>query len=203
MTNLSLYKPPSVGGSGGHKFDSGCNPSGVVRVHVEVSPFHWERFGPYDSTIARVFMDFQNPTTSSSHKNQFYWGADGTTQGSRNTFTFKVPQEDSIYKVVVWSDGMVANAVQFYTRFGYISPLYGMEVDNSKSTTFQAPEGTDSQLVGVYGRFGGIIDSLDFAFASLEEEIGGVVPKTICTREEEDGEATVSHLSYEVVDERA
>ena len=175
---MTLHKLPCAGGKGGHPFDSGVNPYGVARVHVECSPF--KKLGhiePYASTIARVFVDFHRST--GTDKNQFYWGCapvSGKAGHDRKSFTFELLSGDEICKVVVWSDGIVANAVQIHTQLGIVSPMYGIPPHGSKPQEFQAPEGGSSHLVGFYGRFGAVIDSLGFTFASFEQEhVTGVI----------------------------
>lgn len=72
-------------------------------------------------------------------------------------------------KVVVCFGGewSVVRALQFHTGFGVILPMYGIKAASSQPTKFQGSENSSS-LVGIYGRYGGVIDSLGFPFASVE-----------------------------------
>lgn len=99
LWNMTLHKAPCAGGKGGYKFDSGCNPHGVARVHIECSPFDkCGHIGPYKSTIARIFVDFIHSTSSSADKNQFYWGCAVVSNKAKKTFTFELVPGDTIHK---------------------------------------------------------------------------------------------------------
>lgn len=69
-------------------------------------------------------------------------------------FTIQNHVNDPIIMAIVYSDGNMAMAIQFQTKSGTISPMYG------------APQG--EQLVGIYGRYGDAMDSLGFAFISSD-----------------------------------
>lgn len=123
------------------------------------------------STIKRVFIDFNK---NNSDKDATCFGHSVDNPGGRNrVFSFEVDPNDPIIKAVVWANDTLANAVQFHTSSGHISPMYGTPHHEAKATTFGGREG--SHLVGIYGRFGGVIDSLGFTFAHLK----GGVPDTI------------------------
>mmetsp|Transcript_30448 Transcript_30448/g.37052 ORF Transcript_30448/g.37052 Transcript_30448/m.37052 type:complete len:190 (-) Transcript_30448:186-755(-) len=159
-SNLTMYKHKAVGGNGGYSFDSGCNPSGVTKVHIECGYMRFHGF-TYLSTIKRIFLEFSS--SCGEQKVPMYHGC-GVEKSDNKTFTFYATASDPIAKVNVWSDERVAKAVQFETRNGVISPMYGITEAGETLTVFQG--GNDAHLVGIHGRFGGLIDMLGFTFAS-------------------------------------
>jgi hypothetical protein len=166
LSNIAAF-----GGDGGGMFDSGCNLSGVKKVRIECG-YMKHNGTKYMNTIKRIWLDFHTPSLGEDVIFHGY-AADGTSGwdkfiGAYNTtFTFELGGEDQIVKIVVWSDGILANAVQFHTEMGIISPMYGMPATPANSFTFQGRCDSDSRLVGVHGRFGGAIDKLGFSFATF------------------------------------
>ncbi|CAB9519546.1 expressed unknown protein [Seminavis robusta] len=174
MKKWTLTKLEAVGGKGGHLFDSGCNPSGVKKVRIEYGKFDWNG-NKYLCLVKRVFLDFTDGNAVS------YIGCGVCTTG-KVTSTFELCPNDEISKVVVWSDDKYVTAIQFYTMAGIVSPMYGIPKDknskdkNSVETTFEG--GPGSRLVGIHGRFAGVIDKLGFTFAVASDvpcEIGNTV----------------------------
>jgi Jacalin-like lectin domain len=158
---MILSNFPPVGGDGGGLFDSGCNPSGVVKVRIECG-YIKHNGTKYMNTIKRIWLDFQDPSPESD---SIFYGypvhGTGLFDTPNKTFTFPLGKDDQIVRVVVWSDGVLANAVQFHTEAGIISAMYGMPGPDATSSEFQG-----HTLVGVYGRFGVVIDKLGFSFAT-------------------------------------
>ena len=60
-----LDRQDSVGGLGGHLFDSGCNLSGLRKVHIELGGYQYEN-RRYPSLIKRIFLVFNNHPTDSN-----------------------------------------------------------------------------------------------------------------------------------------
>lgn len=163
--NSELDKPhPSAGGSGGVEFDSGSNPSGVAKIHIECGSYDWDGY-KCQSIIKRVFLEFMTPANPSSKREPTYNGYSVHSAKNNNTMsTLELAPCDEVIKVVVWTDGIFANAVQFHTDTGIISQRYGICNTRSKAYAFKGEQG--AHLAGVYGRFGGLIDSLGFTFAT-------------------------------------
>jgi hypothetical protein len=183
-TKMALSKDPAVGGNVGGMFDSGFNPSGVEKVRIECGSIkHNGR--KYMNTIERIWIDFRCPTTDSP-ANVIFHGYPVHKQGNK-IFTFKLRPDDKLVKAVVWSDGVLANAVQFHTESGIVSPMIGMPARGAQVTKFQG--GCGSELVGVHGRFGGVIDKLGFSFATVSE-IPIVVVGSLWTSDTADEESS-------------
>jgi len=68
------------------------------------------------------FWIFTKFVPSSSCPDAIYWGC-GVHISNNKTLTFDLAPGDEIFKAVVWSEGMVVNAVQFHTKLGYLSPV--------------------------------------------------------------------------------
>lgn len=165
-SKLILDKPQPVGGSGGQRFDSGCNLSGVAKVHIECGYINMSGF--YScvcrSTIKRIYLEFNKPSDPQCRKEPSYHGFEYKRPDDRMR-TFVLDPNDEIVKIVVWTEGTLANAVCFHTRMGLISQTYGIPKDGTETVEFHGGKGR--RLVGVYGRFGYVIDSLGFTFASI------------------------------------
>ena len=155
-----------AGGNGGGQFDSGHNLSGVTSVSIECGSFNWEQ--KYDFTIKRIFLEFEEANCK-----DMFWGHGVDNKGENKIFKLDLPPDDVIEKVVVWADHRLANAVQFHLASGHVSQMYGIPAPGAKETVFGGEEGT--QLSGVYGRFGGVIDSLGFSFAKTENAVPSLV----------------------------
>jgi hypothetical protein len=174
---LPALLPAPAGGSGGSRFDSGSHPMGVSRIHIECGSLSIPGFDTCQLTIKRVFLEFHSPEATSSstschpeleEKIPSYQGHACYKAVTNITFTFQLEPNDWIEQAVVWTDGILANAVQFYTKAGIESPLYGIPKDDGKRVVFGGGEHQEGSghLVGVYGRFGGVIHSLGFKFRS-------------------------------------
>jgi hypothetical protein len=161
-------RSPAFGGSGGYQFDSGCNHSGVTSISLECG-FKY----PNEFRVKRVYLGFRN---SSNEVNPSFYHLDPTDKSSATNreFTFKLDADDTIVKVVVWSHGTYVNAIQVHTAYGNVSPLFGTHNESAKSVEFKGQAG--EQLVGMYGKYGGVIDSVGFSFGSRDS-----IPGTIDT----------------------
>ena len=172
-TKVHMSKLPAVGGNGGSPFDSGCNPSGVKKVRIECGFIFLKRTF-YLSSIKRLWLDFNIPQPDPNGDHGVFHGYFLNPSLYNKVFTFGLDPNDQIVKIVVWSDGILANAVQFHTEIGLISPMYGIPLPTSIATEFQGEYG--STLAGVHGRFGNFIDKLGFSFATLRYS-----PCAVCT----------------------
>lgn len=159
-------KLAATGGDGGHPFDSGCMPSGIAKVVIQCGAW----FGPplsrhYKWIVKRIYVHGPKVESENPRELPIYLGFPVHPDSSDRTLTFDLAVDDQIVKVVVWNGERVVTAVQFYTRRGLISPLYGFHGANDKETVFEGKT-SDSHLAGVHGRFGGVIDKLGFTFVS-------------------------------------
>ncbi|CAB9498780.1 Jacalin-related lectin [Seminavis robusta] len=182
-TKLSLAKIPGVGGNGGRPFDSGCNPTGVWQVHVECGPifsYVLQNGKYYTSTVKRIFLRFHKTCSNRGDAIYYHWYPAGLNVGTKKYF-FNVNDGDSIVKTVVWSDGFLVNAIQFYTEKGIVSPMYGLPRPESLESEFKGPQG--SQLVGIHGRYGAAIDKLGFSFAKVNERPHAAIMASPCLPE--------------------
>jgi hypothetical protein len=159
-------RSPAFGGSGGYQFDSGRNVSGLTSISLECGWYYQL------NVIKRIYLGFRN----SSHEADpmFYHLVPSHESASSTEFTFKLDADDTIVKVVVWSHGTYVNAIQCHTAYGNVSPLFGTHKENAKSVEFKGQAG--EQLVGMYGKYGGVIDSVGFSFRSRD-----LIPGTIDT----------------------
>ena len=172
---VAIDKQEAVGGNGGYFFDSGCNLFGLRKVHVNCGPFDWNN-KHYASTIKRIFLEFERPTHSQQGKYLSPSYVQYAVYGDSATTTFEIDADDSIVRIDVWASDDLVNAVQFYLKSGLVSELYGAPyIYGSKLTSFVG-KNPDSKLVGVHGRFGGVIDKLGFNFASLAPDKNGFPP---------------------------
>ena len=158
----SINKQDAVGGVGGYAFDSGCNPTGVSKVHILCGEHFWIK--KYLWATLRVFLEFRDSPTK--HPTYHGW-----QKNSGTLHTFEVGPDDKITKVVVWADKICAHALQIHTKNGIISELYGFPNEDSKPHEFYGghaiKDGDDIQIVGVHGRVGGLLDSLGFTFGTV------------------------------------
>lgn len=184
-----LDKKSPAGGRGGSMFDSGCNLSGVTRVAIVCgTAFHWLK--DYRFAIKRIYLMFNDKDQRTLGKNVVFGGFALGAGGNNHTFFFDLAPHDTISKVVVWADNYLANAVQFHLISGHTSPMFGIPVSDAKPTTFCG--GAGSQLVGIYGRYGGAINSLGFSFAMRNK---GIPSSVDCSLTDETNEECSSLLS--------
>lgn len=124
---------------GGEPFDSGHqNLSGVAAVIV--------RYGKYLDAIQLVFHN--------GHETSLFGSATG---GVRKIF--RVPLNDRITKAVVWS-GNGVDAVQFHTQKGLKSQKFGG--NGGKQREAMGCASGQQELVGIFGKCGRCIDSIQF-----------------------------------------
>jgi len=168
-------KLDAVGGDGGVTFDSGVNPFGVRKVYIETGVY--QTYSDRQQTIKRIFLEFHHPASpgGESTKVPSFLGY-GADQGTENrTETFELYPDDYIVEVNIWSDGELVNAVQFHTKGGIVSPIFGIPApDNSAMSKFKGKEG--EHLVGIHGGFGDVLHKLGCTFSGLSRTpnmIGG------------------------------
>lgn len=133
--------------------------------------------------MKRVTLDFNSfrlGSSSTSEDDIIYHAFDMDDDDENRTFTFDIGSLDTIAKIVVWANRYV-NAIQVHMESGIISPMYGVPGDEALETEYFG--GKDSQFVGIYGRYGGVMDSIGFRFWSSltgesdeeEEEYGNAL----------------------------
>jgi len=94
--------------------------------------------------------------------------------GPYTTLRFRVPVGSQIVKVLVWRSGPVIGAIQCFTNQGEQSPIMGVRRDGVEPVAYEG-----HALVGMYGRYGGVIDNIGFRFA--EDKSHNMDVKTIYT----------------------
>ena len=124
-TTVALDQQTAVGGKGGIAFDSGCNLSGLRKVHIHCGPFYHEGVDTYDSTIKRIFLEFDKPFHLKDARGEpSYNGCGIGMNKDRDTQSiFELNPSDSIVRIDVWNDGFVVNAIRFFMKSGAISQL--------------------------------------------------------------------------------
>ena len=160
----NIRKEHDVGGDGGYVFDSGCNPSGVTKIHILCGHFRSYK-KEYKWAILRVFLEFADSPSSKHPSYHVYEISRGTPS------TFVVSPGDKITKIVIWADELSAHALQIHTKNGIISELYGCLDQDSKPHVFHGDSTyrirDDIELVGVYGKCGELLVRLGFRFAEV------------------------------------
>ena len=165
-TKVVIERQEAVGGNGGHLFDSGCNLFGLRTVHIKCGPFE-SNSKSYTCLIKRIFLEFERPTHSpeGSYQSPSYLGLN--VYGNSSGYNFEVDADDSIVRIDVWASDDFVNALQFHLKSGLVSELYGTPyIFGSELTSFEG-KNPNSKLVGVHGRFSGVIDKLGFTFAAI------------------------------------
>jgi len=166
---LLVEKLDAVGGNTGYLFDSGCNMLGVRAVHIQFGLYpmktnHYRQC----SAIKRIFFEFANTTGMQQYRTKVPSYTGLGVCGQSVTATLDIDPDDCIVKVDVWATPKdVVNAVQFRMKSGSVSELYGWgpDVEGCQRTTFKGTH-PGSNLVGVHGRFQGVIFKLGFTFAA-------------------------------------
>jgi hypothetical protein len=166
------------GGNRGRLFDSGCNLSGVRKVHIHTGPFQGREYHYHDSAIKRIFLEFETALQPGRTRTPSYplwgWRAEGDeTRYPPSLYptterTFVVDPEDPIVRIDVWSNYQIVTAIRFHLESGSISEIYGMVGTQNGLNPPVVFEGRrpGSRLVGVHGFYSGVIDTLGFTFAS-------------------------------------
>ena len=163
----------------GYMFDSGCNLSGVRKIHVclGTSTNHINQI-KYYQTIERIFLEFETTMHSDKHLTPFY-DVGGAFSGSGIRRILKVDKNDSIARIDVYRHGYTPCGIQFHLNSGAVSELYG-STGNSGATSFEGNH-PGSKLVGVHGLYSKSIVKVGFTFAG---------PTPVEEMEEEDEEET-------------
>ena len=182
---MRFHKKSAIGGSGGHLFDSGCNLSGLRKVHVYCGPFEFDGTF-YPSCILRVFLEFQDSTTTPEYI--------GFNHEPAAIQTFGVEEGDKISKIEVWHDKKCVTGLQIHTVSGRVSHLFGTPLKFHSKSMFQAEkvDGGNGKimmdLVGIHGSFGGLIDSVGFTFANVmaEQQASAILPVSDASTQKSD-----------------
>jgi hypothetical protein len=170
-----LDKQEAVGGTGGSIFDSGCNVTGLRKVHMEQGKYD---FGCYRYVIKRIYLEFNNHTDSNQdtkqerHPQYFdYYHVDNKLS------TFELNPNDHIIKVNVWSDDDFVTGISFFLMSGTVSQLYGLPSEFDTLTTFEGKNG--ATMVGIHGYCSDFIDRLGITFAKTMHDDLGFPPNHI------------------------
>lgn len=149
----NVTKNIAVGGAGGQLFDSGVNPSGLASIEVETGAYKQN----YVNVIKRLHLTFRDGHTT---KENIYWGISCHPQNNKS-FHFPIDQHDSIESIHIWADEKLVCAVQFHTKAGITSPMFGAPPKKIEdSATVIKLDQPNENIVGIYGRFGGVVDKL-------------------------------------------
>ena len=121
---VTLDKQKAVGRDhvGAMFFYSGCNLSGLRKVHIYCGYYH-DRV--YRSAIKRIFLEFDKPSHSNDNREPSYTGIGmSKTAGHTDTLIIFEPNtNDPIVRIDVWTMGVIVNGIQFFMRSGAISQL--------------------------------------------------------------------------------
>mmetsp|Transcript_26021 Transcript_26021/g.54761 ORF Transcript_26021/g.54761 Transcript_26021/m.54761 type:complete len:220 (-) Transcript_26021:196-855(-) len=158
-----LDKQEAVGRNLGLPFDSGCNISGLRKIHICLGPYD-EHARPYP-IIKRIFLEFDNPSHSDEKLEPFYGFVDMVVTTKDIMRVFEFGNDDSVVRVDVWTNDEYVSAVQFCMESGAVSQLYGAH-NNTLPNAFLRG-GPSSKLVGIHGLYDGAIDKLGFTFAEV------------------------------------
>eukprot|EP00534_Pseudo-nitzschia_fraudulenta_P014246 CAMPEP_0201248244 /NCGR_PEP_ID=MMETSP0852-20130820/56057_1 /ASSEMBLY_ACC=CAM_ASM_000632 /TAXON_ID=183588 /ORGANISM="Pseudo-nitzschia fraudulenta, Strain WWA7" /LENGTH=93 /DNA_ID=CAMNT_0047546933 /DNA_START=5 /DNA_END=286 /DNA_ORIENTATION=+ len=84
--------------------------------------------------------------------------------------TAEISSSDSgrIVRIDVWTDGTLVNALRFRFDSGEITETYGMPLSCEPTASFEG-KCPGSILVGIHGRFSGVLDKLGFSFSTAEK----------------------------------
>ena len=80
--------------------------------------------------------------------------------------TFDLPENDCITQVSVWA-AKGTNALQFHTKNGLDSRVFGNRDGSNELTVLVAPPG--DELVGMYGSAGKFIETIEFKWSNKEK----------------------------------
>ncbi|VEU42216.1 unnamed protein product [Pseudo-nitzschia multistriata] len=169
---MSLNKQEAVGGKGGYAFDSGCNISGLRKVHIHAGPYAHGTV-KYHALINRVFFEFDTPFHQNSEQEPCIHVFGGVEMYAKNTTysVFLVPENDPIARIDVWSDNLVTG-LQFTMASGAVSQVYGsISPTKSSKSSFEPKDDSLWQLVGIHGSCGTVVDSLGFTFGRVSEVV--------------------------------
>jgi hypothetical protein len=170
-----LDKQEAVGGTGGrYLFDSGCNVTGLRKVHIEQG-----KDGCCWYVIKRIFLEFNNHTDSNQdtkqerHPQYFHY-----YNVSTKLSTFELNPNDHIIKVNVWSDDDFVTGISFFLMSGTVSQLYGAPSKSDTVSTFEGKNG--ATMVGIHGCFSECaIERLGITFAKTMHDDLGFPPNHI------------------------
>ena len=181
----NVIKRMAVGGTGGQPFDSGVNTSGLAVIHVETGCWG----NAYINIIKRIHLTFRD---GFSTENNIYLGI-ACHQRNNHRMQFVIAPHDSVQKVLLWADTVCVHAIQFHTQSGMVSPMFGIpSQDGIEPTEFVLDEPNET-IVGLFGRFGGIVDKLGLTTGQVMDH--SLLPPQVelpCGPEDDDS-ALVNH----------
>eukprot|EP00532_Pseudo-nitzschia_australis_P003044 CAMPEP_0168182126 /NCGR_PEP_ID=MMETSP0139_2-20121125/11678_1 /TAXON_ID=44445 /ORGANISM="Pseudo-nitzschia australis, Strain 10249 10 AB" /LENGTH=216 /DNA_ID=CAMNT_0008102937 /DNA_START=168 /DNA_END=818 /DNA_ORIENTATION=- len=158
-----LDKQEAVGRNWGESFDSGCNISGLRKIHICLGPYQKNESSYF--IIKRISLEFDNPSHSDEKLEPFYCFADMNVNKKDTMRVFEFGNDDSVVRVDVWTDDRCVSAVQFCMESGAVSQLYGSHSNTPPNAFLRG--GPCSKLVGIHGLYHGVIHKLGFTFAEV------------------------------------
>ncbi len=178
---IRFDRKPIVGNEQGIFFDSGCNLSGVTKVIITFDHIFKGNERYSNHAIYAIKLEFAKPSKGIQTVPR-YPGLVPTGKHYRSDFT--VDPGDSIVRIDVWTSENLLTALQFHTKSGFISELYGTPQINDNKVTIIKSKYPDAQLVGVHGSYhkNGIL-CVGFTFADgvgVGETIGCPPTKQEC-----------------------
>lgn len=147
-----IDKQEAVGCSDvGTVFDSGCNLSGIRKVHMLYGNY-CRRVGRGSQdvyVIRKIFLEFEKPMNSIG-LSPTYNGEPFAAQYFR---TFDVFEDDAIVKVDVWTTEKYVTGIRFHLKSGSVSELFGEPLDPSQPPSSFEGKHPGSKLVGIHGLY--------------------------------------------------
>eukprot|EP00532_Pseudo-nitzschia_australis_P018037 CAMPEP_0168310682 /NCGR_PEP_ID=MMETSP0142_2-20121227/66958_1 /TAXON_ID=44445 /ORGANISM="Pseudo-nitzschia australis, Strain 10249 10 AB" /LENGTH=248 /DNA_ID=CAMNT_0008263521 /DNA_START=1079 /DNA_END=1825 /DNA_ORIENTATION=+ len=117
-----LDKQEAVGRNWGESFDSGCNISGLRKIHICLGPYQKNESSYF--IIKRISLEFDNPSHSDEKLEPFYCFADMNVNKKDTMRVFEFGNDDSVVRVDVWTDDRCVSAVQSHSD-EKLEPFYG------------------------------------------------------------------------------
>ena len=175
----------------GQIFVSSYNLTGVRNVHIWIDA--QANGGTHNGAIQRIFLEFEEPLQPSEHKVPFYDGAEPKNDGSSIERILEIDRHDPIAGILVWETDSCVQAVRFQMKSGLLSEIYGVLHSGVSYSTFHfQAEHPDSKLVGVFGNFGEVLNTIGFKFARIEGasvpsvDPDGILESSVMTRAREE-----------------
>ena len=147
---IRFDRQPIVGNKRGIFFDSGCNLSGVTKVIIMFDHIFKGNERCSNHAIYSINLEFAKPSKGVQATPR-YQGLIPSGQHYRSDFT--VDPGDCIVRIDVWTSENLLTALQFHTKSGFISELYGTPQLHGNKVTRIKSKYPGAQLVGVQGSY--------------------------------------------------
>jgi hypothetical protein len=160
---LLIESLEAVGGDGGmgarsYRFDSGCHWSGVRKIWIRLS--FRDSSSDAQQVIKRVTFQFGSVE-------KYFPSSDGILYNplTDTDIVLNIEERDPVGQIDVWTDGVLVTAIQFHSKSGTSSELYGMPTENCSCVYYEGKH-PDSKLAGVHGSHREIMNKIGFTFAT-------------------------------------